>query len=59
MSKPGNCDVIRKAIETGEGEPRVYFDNGRLICEGYQRTYSDDEPCEDCKECKYNESYED
>ena len=59
MNKPGDCDVIRKAIEHGEGEPDTYFENGRLVCEGYQKGYLDDEPCEGCIECVYNECYED
>lgn len=27
-------------------------------CEGYQKSSTDDEPCEICKNCKLNEMYE-
>ena len=27
-------------------------------CEGYQKSSTDDEPCEICKKCKLNEMYE-
>lgn len=50
MKTVENCRVIKNAVNSGIGYPNV--DNGK--CEGYC-TESDDEPCEECKRCRYLE----
>ena len=47
------CWLIHKYGKT-EGIPKVV--DG--YCEGYQADETNDEPCESCKECKFNQSYE-
>lgn len=48
------CWLIHKYGKT-EGIPKIV--DG--YCEGYQVDETNDEPCESCKECKFNQSYED
>jgi len=48
---PENCSLIKKGLKTGLGEPKIYYNVNK--CEGYSKGY-DDEPCETCKNCKYN-----
>ena len=49
-----NCSLIAKCIKNGIGEPRQ--SNGK--CDGYQKSYDNDEPCEHCSKCKLNTFYE-
>lgn len=49
-----NCSLIQKCVRKGIGEPEQR--NG--VCLGYQKGENDDEPCEKCKSCKLNISYE-
>ena len=49
---PQNCSLIKKQVSLGEGEPEQK--NGK--CLGYGGNM--DEPCEVCKNCAYQESYE-
>lgn len=47
------CKLIKRDYEN----PRnMLTNNGK--CEGYQKGYYDDEPCELCKKCKVFELYE-
>lgn len=48
-----NCALIKRMIRRGEGEPERQDDR----CLGYAG--NTDEPCEICKECKLNTSYDD
>lgn len=48
------CWIIKKALANGEGLPTLYDGH----CGGYQKSKSDDEPCEPCKRCKLNCFYE-
>ena len=45
-----NCSLFRKVGV----KPKQY--DGK--CEGYAKSEYDDEPCEQCKKCKYNVFYE-
>lgn len=49
-----NCSLIQRMVIRGLGEP-IQRD-GR--CMGYARSEYDDEPCETCKHCPLQESYE-
>ena len=49
-----NCSLIQRMVIRGLGEP-IQRD-GR--CMGYGKSDTDDEPCEVCKACKLQESYE-
>ena len=49
-----NCTLIKKCVSIGIGEPEQYENK----CVGYARGENDDEPCEQCKNCKLNTSYE-
>lgn len=49
-----NCSLIQQGRRKGIGEPQQR--NG--VCLGYQKDKNDDEPCEKCKTCKLNISYE-
>lgn len=51
MSKrtPDNCSLIKR-----HGEPER--SDGKCI--GFAVSEINDEPCEDCKKCKYNTAYE-
>ena len=55
----GNCTVIKKALQFGEGKPLTERLNNKVYCQGYQKSEYDDEPCEICKGCKLNVYYED
>lgn len=46
-----NCSLIRKM---GGGKPNS--DNGK--CVGFTKSETDDEPCEICKECRLNSTFE-
>ena len=50
-----NCVLVKKAIRLEIGEPEIQAD-GR--CLGYAAEKEGDEPCEICKECKLNTSYD-
>ena len=49
-----NCTLIQKCVRSGIGEPERR--NGK--CLGYQKGENDDEPCEICKKCSLNESFD-
>lgn len=49
-----NCSLIKKCVRKGIGEPEQR--NGS--CLGYQKSENDDEPCNECKCCTLNISYE-
>lgn len=51
-----NCDLIKRCVKAGMGEPKQYYFLNR--CEGYTRSEYNNEPCEKCKKCKYNISFE-
>ena len=51
---PQNCSLIKRGLREGIGSPQIY-DDGK--CMGYSHS-EDDEPCETCKECKWNTSFE-
>ena len=53
-----NCRVIKRAIWQGEGSPQKEKLNSKVFCQGYQRSEKDDEPCEECKNCRLNIFYE-
>ena len=46
------CKLIRK-----DGENPRYMVMNDNKCEGYQKSYYDDEPCELCKTCKISQFY--
>ena len=46
-----NCTLIKKCVKAGIGEPQQWYNINK--CEGYQRGENDDEPCEQCKKCRY------
>lgn len=48
------CNVIKEAVEDGEGIPLVEELNGRIYCQGYQICETDDEPYYECKKCTLN-----
>jgi hypothetical protein len=54
-----NCRVIKHGVRNGEGKPLTEEYNGKVYCQGYQRSECDDEPCEDCMECSLNIFYQD
>lgn len=47
---PNNCDVIKQNGNHGT--------DGDGKCMGFGRAWNDDEPCEECKKCRYCTSYE-
>lgn len=49
-----HCGLITKCVKAGIGRPEQR--DGK--CNGYQRSETDDEPCETCKQCKLNEFWE-
>ena len=49
-----NCNLIKRCVSLGLGEPEKYKDK----CLGYAISENDDELCEQCKRCKLNTSYE-
>ncbi len=51
-----NCSVVKKVARIGLGEPETQ--SGK--CLGYAGGYGpdDDEPCEECKVCKLNTTFE-
>jgi hypothetical protein len=49
-----NCRVVKRAIRQGKGEPGKEEFNGKIYCQGYQRSEDDDEPCTKCKTCHLN-----
>ena len=51
---PKHCGLITKMGDKGTNYPKQV--DGK--CEGYQVSRDNDEPCDICKECKYNEFYE-
>lgn len=57
MSKrtPQNCSLIKRGLREGIGLPQTDNDGK---CMGYSHSEDDDEPCEICKECKWNMSFE-
>ena len=48
-----NCSVIKEGISLGIGTPKQYDS----LCEGYANK-DGDEPCEICRMCKLNTTYE-
>jgi hypothetical protein len=46
-----NCRLIKR-----HGKPEQDRENG--ICLGFGRGENDDEPCDTCKECKLNSTYD-
>ena len=53
-----NCRVIKLAKQDGEGKPLTETLNNKVFCQGYQKSECDDEPCEECKNCRLNIFYE-
>jgi hypothetical protein len=53
IKKINNCKIIIKAVRDGHGYPDV--NNNK--CEGYCKSYTDDKPLEECKNCRYFELY--
>lgn len=53
---PSNCSLIKRQIKSGAGRPEQY--HGINKCLGYARGDNDDEPCEKCKICSLNLSFE-
>lgn len=49
-----NCSLIKKRIKQGTGVSI----GGDGKCLGYTTHEFDDEPCDQCKKCKLNTSYE-
>ena len=49
-----HCSLITQSIKNGISKPRQA--NGR--CDGYQKSYDDDEPCEKCSNCRLYSGYE-
>ena len=49
-----HCGLITKMGDKGTGYPRQTANK----CQGYAVSREDDEPCETCKNCRYNEFYE-
>ena len=52
---PEHCGLITRMGDKDSSYPRR--ENGK--CQGYAAGIDNDEPCDICKECKYNEFYED
>lgn len=50
-----NCSLIKKCVSLGVGEPEQYGG----LCNGYQKSELDDEPCEICGKCNLYVSYDD
>jgi hypothetical protein len=50
-----NCSFIRKCVKKGIEKPDQR--NGK--CAGYQKSDTDDEPCDSCIDCKLQENYAD
>ncbi len=49
-----NCSLIKKSVKIGIGYPDCYIRTfGERRCFGYQKSENDDEPCKQCKRCKY------
>lgn len=48
-----HCSLITYCEKVGIGRPNQK--NGK--CDGYQRSYEDDEPCEKCSRCKLYSSF--
>ena len=46
-----NCTLIKRCVKAGIGEPQQWYNIQK--CEGYQRSEDDDEPCEQCKKCRF------
>lgn len=46
-----NCSLIKQCVSEGIGYPARFFDTN--LCEGYQKSDIDDEPCEVCKGCEH------
>jgi len=53
-----NCKVIKDAVREGVGEPLTESRNGKIYCEGYQKSEYDDEPYSKCMDCRFNIFYE-
>jgi hypothetical protein len=49
-----HCGLITKCVKGGIGKPKQY--DG--VCEGYQKSETDDEPCTVCAACKLWSGYE-
>jgi len=50
-----NCSLIKKAIRQGAGTCGT--ENGKCIGYASVADHDNDEPCEQCKECKFNVWY--
>lgn len=50
------CSLIKKQVKLGVGEPEQYYNLNK--CLGYASGDNDDEPCEQCKSCSLNLSFE-
>ena len=48
-----NCRLVKKAVRIGIGSPEIEGD----MCLGYAGDCGD-EPCDTCKKCKLNTTYE-
>jgi hypothetical protein len=46
-----HCGLITQCIKAGIGRPKQQ--DGK--CSGYQKSDTDDEPCETCKQCRLHE----
>lgn len=51
---PQNCRLTKKAVRMGIGDPEI---TGNGKCLGFSFSNGDDEPCEICLNCKWNEHY--
>jgi hypothetical protein len=49
-----NCRVIKSAKREGIGKPLIEKIGDKNICQGYQKSNCDDEPCEKCINCHLN-----
>lgn len=53
----GRLIILPPSAKEGDPKPDCFEDyGGSLWCLGYQRSESDDEPCDRCKQCWYCES---
>jgi len=50
-----NCSIIKKMMHRGLGKPGVEDER----CVGYATSDVDDEPCDVCKRCYLNTTYND
>lgn len=50
-----NCTLIQKCVRKGIGEPEQFPNINK--CFGYQRGEDDDEPIEQCKQCRLSTYY--